>query len=65
VGPLEDLALRLDAARGLYLAQGRLTPAELRHSIELVRAHHPVPSAPQLDDMLLSGPLTRAIRSLD
>ena len=65
VGPLEDLALRLDAARGLYLAQGRLTPAELRQSIKLLRAYHPLSSAPRPDDMLLSGPLTRAIRSLD
>jgi ABC-type nitrate/sulfonate/bicarbonate transport system substrate-binding protein len=68
VGPPEDLARRLAVARGLYLAQGRTTPAELRRSIALLRAHHPLPGTLELPGpgaMLLAAPLTRAIGSLD
>jgi NitT/TauT family transport system substrate-binding protein len=68
VGSPEDLAHRLDTARGLFLTPGRLTPKQLRHSIELLRAHHPFPATlelPRPEDMLLTAPLTRAIRSLD
>jgi ABC-type nitrate/sulfonate/bicarbonate transport system substrate-binding protein len=68
LGPPEDVASRLGAARGLYLTQGRLTSGQLRRSIELLRAHHPFPvtlEVPRADDLLLTGPLKRAIRSLD
>jgi NitT/TauT family transport system substrate-binding protein len=68
VGPPDDLADRLAAVRGLYLAQGRLTPKQVRHSIGLLRAHHPFPATLELPppaDMLLTAPLKRAIRALD
>jgi NitT/TauT family transport system substrate-binding protein len=68
VGPPEELAHRLNSARGRYLPQGRLTPEQVRHSLRLLRAHHPFPATlelPRPEDMLLMAPLTRAIRSLD
>jgi ABC-type nitrate/sulfonate/bicarbonate transport system substrate-binding protein len=40
-GSAEEFARRLDAARGLYVADGAVTVAQLRESIALVRAHMP------------------------
>jgi NitT/TauT family transport system substrate-binding protein len=64
VGPFEEFDARMAATRGIYLPEGRVTPAQLRQTIELILAHQPLPasiSLPRPEDMLYLEPLRRAL----
>jgi NitT/TauT family transport system substrate-binding protein len=66
-GVPEDFETRLAATRGAYLAEGRVSPDQIRRTIELVRAHQPLPAAlklPRPEDMLRLEPLRRALNSI-
>ena len=63
VGLPEEFETRLAATRESYLAEGRVTPDQLRRTIELIRAHQPLPATlklPRPEDMLRLEPLRRA-----
>lgn len=60
----EEFETRLVATRGSYLVEGRVTPDQLRRTIELIRAHHPLPATlklPRPEEMLRLEPLRRAL----
>jgi NitT/TauT family transport system substrate-binding protein len=64
VGLPDDFETRLAATRAMYLADGVVTPDQLRRTIELIRAHHPLPASlklPPPDEILYLGPLRRAV----
>lgn len=64
VGPFDEFDARMAATRGIYLPDGRVTPAQLRRTIELILAHQPLPaslSLPRPEDMLYLEPLRRAL----
>jgi NitT/TauT family transport system substrate-binding protein len=64
LGSLEELDGRLAAARGIYLPEGLVTPAQLRRTVELILAHLPLPASltlPRPEDMLYLEPLRRAL----
>src|SRR5262245_37380332 len=66
VGLAEDFETRLAATRESYLADGRVTPEQLRRTIDLIRAHQPLPAAlklPRPEEMLRLEPLRRALTS--
>ncbi|HET9854080.1 MAG TPA: hypothetical protein VFR53_03405, partial [Methylomirabilota bacterium] len=42
-GSPADFALRLQGARALFLADGRVSAERLEHSLELIRARAPLP----------------------
>jgi NitT/TauT family transport system substrate-binding protein len=59
-----DFETRLAATRDAYLADGRVTPDELRRTIELIRAHQPLPATlklPRPEELLRLEPLRRAL----
>ena len=61
-----EFEIRLAAAREGYLADGRVTPDQLRRTIELILAHQPLPAAltlPRPEAMLHLEPLGRALTS--
>lgn len=62
----EEFETRLVATRESYLVEGRVTPDQLRRTIELVRAHQPLPATlklPRPEEMLRLEPLRRALTS--
>jgi NitT/TauT family transport system substrate-binding protein len=62
----EEFETRLVATRESYLMEGRVTPDQLRRTIELVRAHQPLPATlklPRPEEMLRLEPLRRALTS--
>jgi NitT/TauT family transport system substrate-binding protein len=64
VGLPDEFETRLAATRGSYLPDGLVTPDQLRRTIELIRAHHPLPAAlrlPPAADILYLEPLRRAL----
>jgi sulfonate transport system substrate-binding protein len=64
VGSPEEFDARLAATRGIYLPEGRVTPAQLRRTIEMILAHLPLPASvtlPRPEDMLYLEPLHRAL----
>lgn len=64
VGSPEQFDGRLVTARGMYLHEGSVTPAQLRRTIELILAHLPLPASltlPRPEDMLYLEPLRRAL----
>jgi NitT/TauT family transport system substrate-binding protein len=63
VGNTEDFERRLETARTLYLAKGRVTVPQVRESIAIIRAHMPfAPSAriPRPDDLIHAPAVTPA-----
>ncbi len=63
VGLPDEFETRLAATREIYLPDGRVTPEQLRHTIELIRAHQPLPASlklPPPEDILYLEPLRRA-----
>jgi NitT/TauT family transport system substrate-binding protein len=64
VGLPEDFETRLAAMRESYLKEGLVTPDQLRRTIELIRAHSPLPATlklPRPEEMLRLEPLRRAV----
>ena len=60
-----DFQARLEAARGMYLPEGRVSTEQLRRTIMLIRAHLPLPAAvrlPRPEEMLHAEPLERALK---
>jgi len=65
VGLPEEFELRLAATRGSYLEDGQVTPDQLRRTIELIRAHQPLPAAlklPRPEELLRLEPLRRTLK---
>jgi NitT/TauT family transport system substrate-binding protein len=63
VGSAEAFTRRLATARALYLPGGVVTAAQLRRTLELLRAHRPLPAASErlrAEDLLELLPLTVA-----
>jgi hypothetical protein len=63
-GPLDEFEARVAATRGTYLPEGRVTPEQLRRTIDLILAHQPRPASlklPRPEDMLYLEPLRRAL----
>lgn len=63
VGLPDEFGVRLAATRESYLEGGHVTSDQLRRTIELIRAHQPLPVAlklPRPEDMLRLEPLRRA-----
>jgi ABC-type nitrate/sulfonate/bicarbonate transport system substrate-binding protein len=63
VGSEAAFARRLATARTLYLPGGLVTPAQLRRTLELLRAHRPLPMATErlrAEDLLALMPLSPA-----
>jgi NitT/TauT family transport system substrate-binding protein len=63
-GPAEEFAARLEATRGIYLPDGLVTADQLRDTLALIRAHHPLPvisRVPAPAEMMHVEPLRRAI----
>lgn len=61
-----DFETRLEAARGMYLADGLVSSEQLQQTITLIRAHLPLPAAlrlPRPEEMLHTEPLRRAIKA--
>ena len=64
VGTPQEFETRLAATKGIYLPEGRVSPAQLRRTIELIVAHLPLPASltlPRPEDMLYLEPLRRAL----
>ncbi len=60
----DEFETRLVATRESYLVEGRVTPDQLRRTIELIRAHQPLPATlklPRPEEMLHLEPLRRAL----
>lgn len=65
VGRGDDFETRLATTRGIYLADGLVSPQQVEQTITLIRAHTPLPAALRLPDpagMLHLGPLRQAIK---
>jgi NitT/TauT family transport system substrate-binding protein len=63
VGLPDEFETRLAATREIYLPDGRVTAEQLRHTVELIRAHQPLPATlklPPPEDILYLEPLRRA-----
>ena len=63
-GPLDDGAVRLEGARGIYLERGRISPAMLEASIDLARERFPIPQRvklPKPSRLLFVEPLEAAL----
>ena len=63
VGQREEFEARLAAARDTALDGGRVTPEQLRKTIELIRAHQPLPATlklPRVEEMLRLEPLRKS-----
>jgi NitT/TauT family transport system substrate-binding protein len=63
-GPPDEFAARLEATRQIYLDGGLVSPEQLRDSIALIRAHHPLPvtsRVPAPEEMMHVEPLRRAL----
>lgn len=61
-----DFETRLQAARGMYLPDGRVSAEQLQQTIALIRAHLPLPATPRLprpEEMLHTEPLRRALKA--
>ncbi len=66
VGSGDEFERRVEATRSIYLPEGVVSPAALRHSTDLIRTQVPLPYSlkiPRPEDMLRLEPLKRAIRS--
>lgn len=64
VGTEEEFARRLDTAQRLYLPNGLVTADAAAHTIEIMRAHLPLPATakiPKPAELLHLGPLRRAV----
>lgn len=62
--PADEFAARLEATRGVYLADGLVTVEQVRESLALIRAHHPLPvtsRVPTPEEILHTEPLRRAL----
>lgn len=60
----DDLEARLEAARSLYLADGRVSVEQLQQTIRMIRDHFPLPATvrvPGAEEMLHMAPLERAL----
>ena len=60
-----DFEARVEAARGMYLPDGLVTPEQLRLTIMLIRANLPLPASlrpPRPDEILHTEPLRRALK---
>ncbi|MBI4246160.1 MAG: ABC transporter substrate-binding protein [Candidatus Rokubacteria bacterium] len=65
VGAADEFARRVEATRGIFLRDGRITPVQLRDTIELIRAHMPLSGnlrIPRPEQMLHLAPLTPLAR---
>ena len=63
-GLATEFAARLEATRRIYVADGLVTPEQVRDTLALIRAHHPLPitsRVPSPEEMLLMAPLRRAL----
>jgi NitT/TauT family transport system substrate-binding protein len=61
----DDFAARLEATRGIYLADGLVTADQLRETLALIRAHQPLPATsrvPSPEELLHIEPLRRVLR---
>ena len=59
VGVTDEFVRRMEAATRIYLPDGVVTAERLAATIELVRAHLPVPvslKVPPAEELLLMGP---------
>ena len=66
VGTGEEFERRVVTTRGSYLADGWVSPDQLRNTVALIRAHQPLPASvkvPSPDDMLHLAPLKRATQA--
>jgi ABC-type nitrate/sulfonate/bicarbonate transport system substrate-binding protein len=64
VGLPDDFAVRLAGSRKIYLPQGLVEPAALAATIDIVRAHVPLPRAlrvPPIAELLRLGPLRHVL----
>lgn len=64
VGSEDEFAARLEATRGIYLPDGLVTADQLRDTLALLRAHHPLPATsrvPPPEEMMHVEPLRRAL----
>lgn len=64
VGTLDEFGRRLDATRSLYLPGGRVAPADVRQTIELIGARLPFRTGlrpPRPENLLHLSPLTPAV----
>jgi hypothetical protein len=64
VGLPDDFETRVAATREIYLPDGRVSPDQLRRTIELIRAHQPLPATlkvPPPEEILRLEPLRRAL----
>lgn len=60
----DDFPDRLEATRRIYLADGLVTADQLRETLALIRAHHPLPAAsrvPSPEELLHIEPLRRVL----
>lgn len=63
-GAANEFDTRVAATRETYLPGGRVTPEQVRRTIDLVQAHQPLPASlklPRPEDMLHLEPLRRAL----
>jgi NitT/TauT family transport system substrate-binding protein len=63
-GLAAEFAARLEATRHIYVADGLVTPEQVRHTLALLRAHHPLPvtsRVPSPEELLHMAPLRRAL----
>ncbi len=66
VGAPDEFARRVEAARGMYLPGGVVSPERLRKTMKLIGAHMPLPPTlklPRAEKMLHDAPLRRATDS--
>ncbi len=59
VGPAGEFAARLEATRGVYLADGLVTAEQVRQTISLIRGHQPLPTTsrvPSPEELLHVNP---------
>ena len=64
VTPRDEFDARVEASRGLYLADGLVSTDQVQDTIALIRAHLPLPASyrvPQPDELLHAEPLRRAL----
>jgi ABC-type nitrate/sulfonate/bicarbonate transport system substrate-binding protein len=62
--PADEFAARVEATRWSYLTDGLVTADQVRETLGLIRAHHPLPATSRLpspEEMLYIEPLRRAL----
>lgn len=65
VGPGDEFERRVEATHGMYLPNGLVAPDAVSHTIEMIRAHLPLPQSlrvPAAQEILFLDPARRAVK---